>query len=164
MLSLNTSCYIMKFLHVKHTVYVDVNEKAVIVRILSAQKSRDIWLEDTLSTGVSSLCSICSVGEAQASTVVINVSYGGEYNQWWLLLPAKNNSKVAKWRILYQQGLACLFQNNDPNANDLKNNPCSDNRNKGSLIHGVIKSLFLWRKNNMESAGWLHCLLSGFIG
>lgn len=75
-------CYIMKFLHVKHTVYVDVNERAVIVRILSAQKSRDIWLEDTLSTGVSSLCSICSVGEAQASTVVINVSYGGECNQW----------------------------------------------------------------------------------
>lgn len=82
MLSLNTSCYIMKFLHVKHTVYVDVNERAVIVRILSAQKSRDIWLEDTLSTGLSSLCSICFVGEAQASTVVINVSYGGEYNQW----------------------------------------------------------------------------------
>lgn len=25
-------CYIMKFLHVKHTVYVDVNERAVIVR------------------------------------------------------------------------------------------------------------------------------------
>lgn len=81
MLSLNTSCYIMKFLHVKHTVYVDVNERAVIVRNISAQKSRDIWLEDTLSTGVSSLLA-CSVGEAQASTVVINVSYGGEYNQW----------------------------------------------------------------------------------
>lgn len=54
MLSIN--CYIMKFLHVKHGVHVDVNERVVIV--LSALESRDVWLENTLSTGVSSLCSM----------------------------------------------------------------------------------------------------------
>lgn len=54
MLSIN--CYIMKFLHVKHGVHVDVNERVVIV--LSALESGDVWLENTLSTGVSSLCSM----------------------------------------------------------------------------------------------------------
>lgn len=46
----------MKFLHVKHGVHEDVNERVVIV--LSALESRDVWLENTLSTGVSSLCSM----------------------------------------------------------------------------------------------------------
>lgn len=54
MLSFN--CFIMKFLHVKHGVRVDVNERVVIV--LSALESGDVWLENTLSTGVSSLSSM----------------------------------------------------------------------------------------------------------
>lgn len=54
----------------------------------------------------------------------------------------KNNSKVA---LSFTRALL-IFQDNDPKANDLKNNPCTDNRNKGSLIHDVKKSILVEEK------------------
>lgn len=50
------NCFIMKFFYVKYGVYVDVNERVVIV--LLVLEFCDVWLENIFSIGVFSFCSM----------------------------------------------------------------------------------------------------------